>query len=206
MQLTLVFVLPGTDENRNIVDQSDKATLKALNKIRKECCAYMEVQKNLIEVYGRQLSSLSAAAQALRIFIAVNSRGLGCKMYPLMHRSTRVPGPSICLYPTEELGYVGFRDAWRGVAMPQVTGASIVKQDLDVRAPLSSRELIKAIEVLGQSIRPVPGQLRMRIHFGILNTTTKKKGVDWYSATADFAAFLKTVAARGTLHMHHRYC
>lgn len=89
--------------------------------------------------------------------------------------------------------------------MPQDTGTSEVKRNNDVRAPLSSQDLMKAIEVLGQSVRPVAGQLRMRIHFGILNATSIKKGINLYNTTANFAAFLTTVAERGTLHVHHRY-
>lgn len=200
-----MFVLPSSENTRSVVDQNDKATLKALSKIQKDCRVYMKVQDDMVEIYARQISHLSAGAQALRSFIAVNSRGPGCKIYPLMHRCPQVPDPSIFLHPTEELGYVRFPGAWRGVAMPQDSSTPGVKRNLDARTPLSSRDLMKAIEVLGQSIRPVPGQLRMRIHFGILHATHKKIGVDWYTTTATFAAFLDTVAARGTLNMHHRY-
>lgn len=200
-----MFVLPTSDRTYSVVDQNDKATLKALNKIRNDCRVYMEVQSNLVEIYGRHVAHLSAGAQALQSLVAVNSRAPGRKMYPLIHRSPRVSDPSIFLQPSEELGYVHFRNAWRGVAAPQDTDNSEVRRNNDARAPLKSRDLMKAIEVLGQSIRPVPGQLRMRIHFGILSATAKRTGVDYYSTTANFTAFLNTVADRGTLNVHHRY-
>lgn len=193
-----MFVLPTSDKTC-MVDQNDKATLKALNKIRNDCRVYMEIQSNLVEIYGRHVAHLSAGAQALSSLIAVNSRAPGRKMYPLIHRSPRVSDPSIFLQPSEELGYVHFRNAWRGVAVPQNTDNPEVRRNND------ARDLMKAIEVLGQSIRPVPGQLRMRIHFGILSATAKRTGVDYYNTTANFAAFLNTVADRGTLNVHHRY-
>lgn len=166
----------------------------------------MEVLGDMVKIYGRHRSNVAAGAQALRSFIAVNSRAPGCKMYPLMHRSPTVPDPFIFLQPTEDLGYINFSGAWRGVAMPQHTdtgGTAIIRND-EARMPLSSRDLIKAIEVLGQSIRPVPGQPRMRIHFGLLHATHKKKDVDYFHTTANFAAFLSEVSERGVLRVHHR--
>lgn len=199
--------MPTSDGTFSVVDQNDKATRKTLNKIRNGRHVYMEVEPKVVKVYGRHLDHLSAAVQDLQSLVTVNSRAPGRKMYPLIHGhpSPKTPDPSIFLRPTQDLGYISFPNAWRGVAMPQDAGHSeLVQLNDDARAPLQSPNLVKAIEALGQSVRPVPGQLKMRIHFGILNATAKRKGVDQYSTTAKFAEFLDTVADRGTLHVHHR--
>lgn len=80
-----------------------------------------------------------------------------------------------------------------------------LKRNSDARSPLSSKDFMRAFKVLGQSIRPVPGQLRMRIHFGILYTESVKRGIDCFTDTAGFTSFLNQVAQRATLKMHHRY-
>lgn len=189
-----MFALPESKYDK--IDLNDKTTRKALNKIRTECKVYVQVRDTFIQICGRQPVHIKNGVQALRDFLLANTRGLTRKMIPLVHRGTNVSG-SILLKPTEDLQYTHFSGAWRGVADAKdpTTDDGVV--------PLTSQVFLQAIHQVAQIIRPVPGELRMRVHLGILSLTQKKKA-DKYSMTQEFKKLLEDVADRGTVYVHHK--
>lgn len=184
------------------IDEADKATKRELDRIRDECEVFMEVREDYIVISASLVTRLQKALQRIRDLLRANARDLMCTTIALVDRSTTATDSSILLKPTSQLRGLGSGAGWRGIARPQslIQIAADCEEDL---VPLTEQGLAKAIVQAAHAICPVLGELRMRVHLGIL-ALTKKKDLVEYRTTGDFETLVENAAGRGLTCFGHR--
>lgn len=198
----LLFALPTPDSDMGQIDETDRATKRELDRIRDECEVFMEVRDDYIVISASHVTRLQKALQRVRDLLHANARDLVCSTVTLVDRSTTASDSSILLKPTFQLRGLGSGAGWRGIANPRNPAQETAGSDEDL-VPLTEEDLAKAIVRAARAICPVLGELRMRVHLGIL-ALTKKKDLTEYRTTGGFETLVDNAASRGLTSFGHR--
>lgn len=188
--------LPSQDSDLGYIDEKDQATKREMDKIRNECEVWMEVFHDRILFFAFSDSSLLKGLQRVRTFSLAYAQDMACRTVALVHQSAHATNDSVLLKPTKELRglNLGINSRWRGVARAQGLIRVKEQESDDAKTPLTAHSMSLAIRQAAQGICPVLGELRVRVHFGILSLAKKKSGA--------FKTVVEEAARRGLTCVH----
>lgn len=174
----LMLALPSQDSELGCIDLKDEATKREMDKIRNECEVWMEISYDSIRFFAFTESSLLSGLHRVRVFLLACSQDMVCRTIVLIHRSTDATDDSVLLKPTKELRglSLGISSHWRGIARAQDPIHEKEEENNYTPIPLTAHDLSLAIRQAAQGICPVLGELRVRVHLGILSLAKKKSG------------------------------
>lgn len=211
---------PSSEHNFAQIDPADPATARDLNKIRDEHEVYIEFPKEcegFIRISTNDISRLRSSSAAIRDLIYMNGQELSAKTFPLIHRDgsdTRVLLKTTQNYTVDGIELPG---GWRATAKPaaddtvehaapSTSGLTVLadtgqKDDADA---VSTTRFLETLFRASQAIRPCAGDPRMRIHFGELSITEKKKNSPNEYNALGFKTILAEAATRGSTYFGNK--
>lgn len=192
-----MLALPSQEGDLGYIDEQDQATKLEMDRIRNQCEVWIEVLEDRILIFAFSESSLLEGLQRVRTLLLAYAQGMVCKTIALVHQSACVSNGLVVLKPTRELRGVnlGTDSRWRGVARARGPRQERKQESDDEVIPLTAHSLSSAILRAVQSICPFLGELRVRVHLGILSLAEKQSGA--------FKMIMEEGARRGQIYVHH---
>lgn len=193
-----MFCQPRQDSDLGHVDEKDQATKREMDKIRNECKVWMDVSDECISFFAFFDSDLLKALQRVRAFLLAFSQDMSCRTITLTHRAVGASDNDVVtLEPAKELNGLNLAgiSGRRGIARAE-SSSKDEDQDAEERLLKSrAKDLSRAIRQAAHGMSPVLGELRVRVHLGVLCLAKKKAG--------EFSTVLGEAARRGLTHVHH---
>lgn len=195
------MALPCTEDNKVRIDQGDSTTRSKLREIKLAYEVWIESDDEYATIFGGSRENLKAALTALQAFINSINKEVEGRMICLVGHSIAAS----CL-PVEIKSITSNGEPYRPVAKELPTEQMECHEEeesMDEHKGLVDK-FDKAIRDAADRIRPVDGELRVRVHMGNFSLRMRRANQDTFYDDEGLEKFLKKTSDKGWSYVGHR--
>lgn len=196
------MALPCTEDYKVRIDQGDSTTRSKLREIKLAYEVWIESDDGYVTIFGGSKESLKAALTALQAFINSINKEVEGRMICLIAHSI-----AASRLPVEIKSITSNGDPYRPVAR-ELPAEKMECHEKEEESMDEHKGLVdkfdKAICDAADRIRPVDGELRVRVHMGIFSLRMRRANQDTFYDDDGLEKFLKKTSDKGWSYVSHR--
>lgn len=202
-QQELMVSLPCAEDSKIRIDQSDPTTRSKLAEIKLACEVWIEVDDDFVTILGRNKDKLKAALTELQTFIKRINKEIEGRMISLVEHSIATSRLPVEIKSITSDG-APYRPVTTTVHSEKIKCPAKDEKSTGGYQGLAD-ELGEAIREAAKRIRPVEGELRVRMHMGLFSLQMRRANQDTFYDDEGFRKYLKKTSDKGWAYVGHRY-
>ncbi|ROV91786.1 hypothetical protein VSDG_06516 [Cytospora chrysosperma] len=200
--LELMVSLPCAEDSKIRIDQSDPTTRSKLAEIKLACEVWIEVDDDFVTILGRNKDKLKAALTELQTFIKRINKEIEGRMISLVEHSIATSRLPVEIKSITSDG-APYRPVTTTVHSEKIKCPAKDEKSTGGYQGLAD-ELGEAIREAAKRIRPVEGELRVRMHMGLFSLQMRRANQDTFYDDEGFRKYLKKTSDKGWAYVGHR--
>ncbi|KUI63152.1 hypothetical protein VP1G_10270 [Cytospora mali] len=206
--LELVVALPGTEDNKVRIDQRDPTTRTKLAEIKVAYRVWIQSNEDFVTIFGERKENLKAALAELVSFIDSTNKDVQGRMISLTEHSIAASGMPVEIKSITSNG-APYRPVTKKPPADEVeklakNEESLISDEEVVEPQALVNKLDSAIREAADRIRPVEGELRVRVHMGVFSLQMRRANQDTFYDDDELKRFLKKTSDRGSSYVNHQ--
>lgn len=196
------MALPCTENYKVRFDQNDPTTKSKLREIKLAYEVWIESDDDFVSIFGKSKDSLKAALTALQAFISSINKEVEGRMICLVDHSISASRQPVEIKSITSNGEP-YRPVTKGLAEDKIEPIEKDGYDTD-KLMRTVHKFDVAIRDAAGRIRPVDGELRVRVHMGTFSLRMRRANQDTFDDDDGLRSFLEKTSDRGWSYVNHR--
>ncbi|ROW11180.1 hypothetical protein VMCG_01484 [Cytospora schulzeri] len=200
--LELMVALPCTEDSKVRIDQDDPITRSKLTEIKLACEVWIDADEDFVTVFGACKDNLKAALTELKAFIDSINKEVEGRMIVLVEHSIAASRLPVEIKPITSDG-PPYRPVTKKLPAEKIECFVKDQESIDEQQILTD-ELDEAIREAAKRIRPVEGELRVRVHLGLFSLQMRRANQDTFYEDEGLKKYLSKASDKGWSYVGHR--
>lgn len=195
--------LPFAEDSKVRIDQNDPTTRSKLTEIKLACEVWIESGEDFVTILGGSKDNLKAALTELQALIKGINKEVEGRMISLVEHSIATSRLPVEIKSIASYG-APYRPVAKRIHSEKIECPAEDEESTGGYQGLAD-ELDEAIREAAKRIRPVEGELRVRVHMGLFSLQMRRANQDTFYDDDGLRKYLKKASDKGWSYVGHRY-